>query len=358
MVHRRLGDGARGVHDPAAHRRRDDVAGPHRGQDRAGATRARSSTSLDASRAVGVAGALVDPATARRVRGRDPRRVRDGPPRARRPAGARGAPDPGRGAGQPRCRSTGPASRRRGRRSSASGRSTTTRSTSSSSGSTGRRSSRPGSCAAPTRRSSTTRAVGRGARDLHRDARALLERIVGERAAPRATRVVGFWPANDRRRRHRAVRATRRGPTPLATLHTLRQQMVKPPGRPNLALADFVAPRESGVADFVGAFAVTAGHGLDEARRRRSRRPTTTTRRSWPRPSPTGWPRRSPSGSTSGSGASCGATPRTRRSRTTTSSPSATRASGRRPATRPARTTPRRGRSSSCSRPRRGPGSG
>jgi 5-methyltetrahydrofolate--homocysteine methyltransferase len=40
--------------------------------------------------------------------------------------------------------------------------------------------------------------------------------------------------------------------------------MVKPPGRPNLALADFTAPRDTGIADFVGAFAVTAGHGLDE----------------------------------------------------------------------------------------------
>ncbi len=39
--------------------------------------------------------------------------------------------------------------------------------------------------------------------------------------------------------------------------------MVKPPGRPNLALADFTAPRATGLADHVGAFAVTAGHGLD-----------------------------------------------------------------------------------------------
>jgi 5-methyltetrahydrofolate--homocysteine methyltransferase len=46
-------------------------------------------------------------------------------------------------------------------------------------------------------------------------------------------------------------------------IHTIRQQMVKPPGRPNLALADFVAPRESGVADYLGAFAVTAGDGTD-----------------------------------------------------------------------------------------------
>ena len=50
---------------------------------------------------------------------------------------------------------------------------------------------------------------------------------------------------------------------PLATIHTLRQQMAKPPGRPNLALADYVAPRDSGVLDHVGAFAVTTGIGLD-----------------------------------------------------------------------------------------------
>ncbi len=48
-----------------------------------------------------------------------------------------------------------------------------------------------------------------------------------------------------------------------AVVHTLRQQMVKPPGRPNLALADFTAPKETGVEDFVGAFAVTAGHRLE-----------------------------------------------------------------------------------------------
>ncbi len=56
---------------------------------------------------------------------------------------------------------------------------------------------------------------------------------------------------------------TPRRKRPLATVHTLRQQMRKPPGRPNLALADFVAPKETGVPDYVGAFAVTAGDGLD-----------------------------------------------------------------------------------------------
>ena len=50
---------------------------------------------------------------------------------------------------------------------------------------------------------------------------------------------------------------------PLATIHTLRQQMAKPDGRPNLALADFVAPPELDAHDHIGAFAVTAGHGVD-----------------------------------------------------------------------------------------------
>jgi 5-methyltetrahydrofolate--homocysteine methyltransferase len=48
-----------------------------------------------------------------------------------------------------------------------------------------------------------------------------------------------------------------------AELYTLRQQLSKTAGRPNLALADYVAARETGVTDYMGAFAVTAGHGLD-----------------------------------------------------------------------------------------------
>ena len=53
-----------------------------------------------------------------------------------------------------------------------------------------------------------------------------------------------------------------------STIHSLRQQMERPPGRPNLALSDFVAPLESGVEDYMGLFAVTAGIGLDEVVRR------------------------------------------------------------------------------------------
>jgi 5-methyltetrahydrofolate--homocysteine methyltransferase len=103
--------------------------------------------------------------------------------------------------------------------------------------------------------------VGAAARSLHDDALALLDRIVGERLLT-AKAALGLWPANavdddielyeDESRRRR-----------IGVIHTLRQQMVKPPGRPNLALADFTAPRETGILDFVGGFAVTTGHGLD-----------------------------------------------------------------------------------------------
>jgi 5-methyltetrahydrofolate--homocysteine methyltransferase len=104
--------------------------------------------------------------------------------------------------------------------------------------------------------------LGPAASTLYRDARELLDRIVRERLL-RARGVFGFFPANsvgddvelyaDSGRRERK-----------ATIHTIRQQMLKPPGRPNLALADFVAPRETGVPDYVGGFAVTAGAGADE----------------------------------------------------------------------------------------------
>ena len=98
---------------------------------------------------------------------------------------------------------------------------------------------------------------GKAARELYEDARAMLERIVKERwFTPKA--VIGFWPANavgD----DIALYADESRDARLATLFTLRQQLVKRDGRRNLALADFVAPRETGLADYVGGFVVTAG---------------------------------------------------------------------------------------------------
>ena len=103
--------------------------------------------------------------------------------------------------------------------------------------------------------------VGAAARDLHRDALVLLDRIVVD-GSLRADAVVGFWPANSVGDDVVLWRDETRTEA-LAEFRTLRQQMARRDGRPNLALADFVAPRESGVEDFVGAFAVTAGHGVD-----------------------------------------------------------------------------------------------
>ncbi len=105
--------------------------------------------------------------------------------------------------------------------------------------------------------------LGAAARDLHRDAVALLERIVSEERLT-ANAVVGFWPANTVGSDDIAVWCDETRREVLATFRTLRQQMAKPEGRPNVALADFVAPAETGLADFVGAFSVTAGHGLEE----------------------------------------------------------------------------------------------
>jgi 5-methyltetrahydrofolate--homocysteine methyltransferase len=104
--------------------------------------------------------------------------------------------------------------------------------------------------------------VGTAASNLFRDAQGLLDRIVRERLL-RARGVFGFFPANSAGDDIELYSDDRRH-DPQAIIHTLRQQMLKPPGRPNLALADYVAPKDSGVADYAGAFAVTAGVGLEQ----------------------------------------------------------------------------------------------
>jgi len=103
--------------------------------------------------------------------------------------------------------------------------------------------------------------VGPQARDLLADATTLLERIVTGRLL-RAQAVVGLYPANAVGDDVELYADESRGSV-VATMRGLRQQFEKPPGRPNLCLADFVAPRESELLDYMGAFAVTAGHGLE-----------------------------------------------------------------------------------------------
>ena len=97
---------------------------------------------------------------------------------------------------------------------------------------------------------------------LYQDARRMLERIVCERLL-RARAVIGFWPAAASGDDIELYTDERRSEV-LRVVHTLRQQMGKSPGRPNLALADYVAPRGDGRPDYLGGFAVTAGHGLAE----------------------------------------------------------------------------------------------
>ncbi len=104
--------------------------------------------------------------------------------------------------------------------------------------------------------------VGKHATSLYEDARALLRRIRRERLLA-ARAVVGLWPANAVGDDIAVWDSGARG-KPLAVFHCLRQQFAKRDGRSNLCLADFVAPECSGVADYVGAFVVTAGEGVAE----------------------------------------------------------------------------------------------
>ncbi|PTM96158.1 methionine synthase [Mycoplana dimorpha] len=100
---------------------------------------------------------------------------------------------------------------------------------------------------------------GPAARQLFADAQAMLEKIIAEKwFTPKA--VVGFWPANAVGDDIRLFTDDSRSES-LATFFTLRQQLSKRGDRPNLALADFVAPQESGLADYLGGFVVTAGIG-------------------------------------------------------------------------------------------------
>ena len=103
--------------------------------------------------------------------------------------------------------------------------------------------------------------VGDEARKLFADAKHMLQRIIAEKWLA-ASAVIGLFPANrvdddieiytDESRSQVAM-----------VYHALRQQMEKPPGRPNMCLADFIAPKDSAIKDYIGAFAVTTGTGID-----------------------------------------------------------------------------------------------
>jgi 5-methyltetrahydrofolate--homocysteine methyltransferase len=99
---------------------------------------------------------------------------------------------------------------------------------------------------------------GKAARGLFNDAQKMLAKIVDEKWL-NARAAFGFFPTNAKGDDDIAVFGEEARKFPVATLHTIRQQMSRENSRPNLALADFVAP--AGVADYIGGLVVTAGHG-------------------------------------------------------------------------------------------------
>ncbi|HUW50748.1 MAG TPA: methionine synthase [Sulfuricella sp.] len=103
--------------------------------------------------------------------------------------------------------------------------------------------------------------VGVEAKKLFADAQAMLKRIIDEKWLE-ARAVIGLFPANSVGDDIEIYTDESRSQVAM-TYHTLRQQAEKSPGKPNLALADFVAPKESAVKDYLGGFAVTAGVGID-----------------------------------------------------------------------------------------------
>ncbi len=103
--------------------------------------------------------------------------------------------------------------------------------------------------------------VGSKAKDLFDDAQGLLKDILDNRSLT-AKAVYGLFPANSVGDDVEVYRDESRSEV-LATFHTLRQQLEKPEGDSNYALADFLAPRSTGLADYLGAFAVTTGIGVE-----------------------------------------------------------------------------------------------
>lgn len=104
--------------------------------------------------------------------------------------------------------------------------------------------------------------VGQQARELHADALEMLDDIVGNQRL-RARAVIGLYPANSIGDDDIELYRSDGRHGELGVVHTLRQQSKKQSGQPNYALADFVAPKELGVLDYLGAFAVNTGFGLD-----------------------------------------------------------------------------------------------
>ena len=104
--------------------------------------------------------------------------------------------------------------------------------------------------------------VGETARDLFKDAQDMLAKIIDEKWLT-ARAVIGFWPANQVGHDDVELYTDDSRSDVAKKVHFLRQQMIKKEGRSNLCLADFVAPKDTNCADYMGGFAVTAGQGIE-----------------------------------------------------------------------------------------------
>ena len=105
--------------------------------------------------------------------------------------------------------------------------------------------------------------VGEEARKLFADAQAMLKKIIAKKWLT-ANAVFGLFPANSVNGDDIEIYTDESRSKVAMTWHNLRQQSKKPADIPNYCLADFIAPKDSGVADYIGAFAVTAGIGIDK----------------------------------------------------------------------------------------------
>ncbi len=105
--------------------------------------------------------------------------------------------------------------------------------------------------------------VGEEATRLYHDANAMLKRIVNEKWL-QARAVVGLFPANTVNDDDIELYTSDARDEVQAVFHTLRQQLVRRNNAPNLALADYIAPKDTGVEDYIGAFAVTTGIGIED----------------------------------------------------------------------------------------------
>ena len=106
--------------------------------------------------------------------------------------------------------------------------------------------------------------VGEAAQNLFDDAQVLLKDIIDNKRL-KARAVFGLWEANSVNHDDIEIYGTNKDEQPLATVHHIRQQIQKPGASEELySLADFVAPKDSGITDYIGGFAVTTGIGADE----------------------------------------------------------------------------------------------